>query len=65
MITKPQSCPGLEQHKSLSSYEGKCLDCGKEVEIFSDELHKPRSCPGCKKPLDTTKFTLVAGITQR
>jgi hypothetical protein len=59
-MSTPKSCPGWEQFKSLSSFECKCPECGKEIEIFSDEFDRPHSCPGCKQPVDFTKCTLSA-----
>jgi len=45
-------CPGFESNKSLSEIKLKCPDCGKEVEIFSDEVSKQIKCPGCNSLLD-------------
>ncbi len=57
-MNTPKACPGWEKFKNLSSFECKCPLCGKEVEIFSDELDKEHSCPGCHKKIDFTKCTL-------
>ncbi len=59
-----RSCPGWEQFKNLTSVECKCPECGKEIEIFSDEFEKPHTCPGCKKAIDFTKCSL-GGTTIR
>ena len=42
-----QHCPGFESNKSLSEIKIKCPDCGKVLEIFSDEADKNIKCPGC------------------
>ena len=47
-----QHCPGFESNKSLSEVKLKCSECGKEVEIFSDEQDKKVKCPGCGTMLD-------------
>ncbi len=47
-----QHCPGFESNKSLSELKLKCSECGKEVEVFSDELDKKVKCPGCGTMLD-------------
>jgi len=53
----PTHCPGLQAHKSLSSYTCKCSNCGKEKEIFSDEFDRSHMCPRCNEPLDLTLCT--------
>jgi DNA replicative helicase MCM subunit Mcm2 (Cdc46/Mcm family) len=60
----PQHCPGFEAHKELTSFVCKCPQCGKELEIFSDEFDKPRKCPGCKEPVDFTQCSIEAGVSQ-
>lgn len=57
-MSTPRSCPGWEKFKSLSSFECNCPQCGKVIEIFSDEFDKPRSCPACKQPIDFSKCQL-------
>ena len=42
-----QHCPGFESNKSLSEIKIKCPDCGKELEIFSDEADRTIKCPAC------------------
>ncbi|HOI95969.1 hypothetical protein [Syntrophobacter fumaroxidans] len=54
-MSTPRSCPGWESFKNLSSFECKCPECGKTLEIFSDEFDRPRICPGCKKEVDFSK----------
>jgi endogenous inhibitor of DNA gyrase (YacG/DUF329 family) len=44
----------------LSSFSCKCPNCGKLVEIFSDEFDRPHVCKGCKQAIDFTKCTLDA-----
>ena len=56
-----QHCPGFEAHKSLSSVTFDCPECGKLVEIFSDEFDKPQKCPGCKQPINFSKVNLAEG----
>lgn len=62
MTTTPRHCPGFEQFKNLSSFMCKCPECGREVEIFSDEVDRPRNCPKCGKPMDFTKCSLYAKV---
>jgi len=47
-----QHCPGFESNKTLNEITIKCPDCGKEMEIFSDELDKKIKCSGCSSMLD-------------
>ncbi|MBM3300084.1 MAG: hypothetical protein FJY85_09025 [Deltaproteobacteria bacterium] len=51
-------CPGFEAHKSLTSVEFNCPECGKLLEVFSDEFDKPVKCSGCKTPVDFSKVKL-------
>jgi predicted RNA-binding Zn-ribbon protein involved in translation (DUF1610 family) len=61
-----QHCPGFEAHKSLQSVTFNCPQCGKLVEVFSDEFDKPVKCRACKEPIDFTKVDLgEAGSAQR
>lgn len=64
MISTPKSCPGWEQFKNLSSVECKCPECGKDMEIFSDEFTKQHTCRGCGKPIDFTRCA-IGGTTNR
>ena len=59
----PRHCPGFEQFKNLKSFLCKCPNCGKEIEIFSDELDRPHTCKSCQKEVDFTKCTLTAGAS--
>jgi len=54
-MTDSKHCPGFEQNKSLKTYTCKCPDCGVEVEVFSDELDKKRTCGGCGKEIDVNQ----------
>ena len=54
-MTTPQHCPGFEQLKHLQSFICKCPNCGKEIEIFSDEFEKEHKCKGCGQPVDFTQ----------
>ena len=40
-------CPGFEKLKSLDAFTCKCPNCGKEMEVFSDELDRKHVCPEC------------------
>ena len=51
-MTTPQHCPGFQQFKHLRSFTCKCPNCGKELEIFSDEFDKEHKCKGCGKTVD-------------
>jgi hypothetical protein len=64
MPTTPMHCPGLQAHKNLSSFTCKCPNCGKEIEIFSDEFDRPHKCRGCKEEVDFTKCSIEASGTQ-
>ncbi|MDP2183049.1 MAG: phosphohydrolase [Actinomycetota bacterium] len=44
MPAGPSTCPGNDR-RSLTAGLYKCLECGTEVEMFSDELR--RRCPSC------------------
>jgi len=59
-MTTPQHCPGFEDFKNLSSFNCKCPNCGKEVEIFSDEFDKKHRCKGCNGEIDFSKCELYA-----
>jgi|GEM_PF-511566 len=55
MTEQQQHCPGFEANKSLSEIKVKCSNCGKIVEIFSDEVGKSIKCSGCGSAIDTDK----------
>jgi uncharacterized protein (DUF983 family) len=42
-----QHCPGFESNKTLNEVKIKCPECGKECEIFSDEMNKNAKCAAC------------------
>jgi len=48
-------CPGFEANKSLSEVKVKCPECGKEWEIFSDEVDKSLKCSACGAMVDARK----------
>lgn len=48
-------CPGNELNKSLAVLSCKCDACGKENEVFADEVSKTVKCSSCGEPLDTSK----------
>lgn len=50
-------CPGNELNKTLSVLSCKCDACGKDNEVFADEVNKKRKCSSCGEPLDTAKCT--------
>ncbi len=50
-----QHCPGFESNKSLAEIKIKCPECGRESEIFSDELEKKITCAGCKNTFNPAK----------
>ncbi len=58
MTTTPQHCPGFQNFKNLKVFTCKCPECGKEVEIFSDEFDKALNCKGCGKPIDFSQCAL-------
>lgn len=47
-----QHCPGFESNKSIKEVKIKCAECGKEFEIFSDEVEKKVKCPACSAMVD-------------
>ncbi|MGD9041113.1 MAG: hypothetical protein PVH82_15830 [Desulfobacteraceae bacterium] len=51
----PQHCPGFETLRELESFLCTCPECGKEIEVFSDELKKKHICPKCGKQIDCAK----------
>jgi hypothetical protein len=57
-MTTPQHCPGFEALKNLTSFTCNCPNCGKKIEIFSDEFDRKHVCRGCKQEVDFTKCTL-------
>jgi uncharacterized protein (DUF983 family) len=61
IMTTPRHCPGFEVSKNLKAFTCKCPNCGKEIEIFSDEFDRKHVCSGCGKEIDFTKCTLEAG----
>ena len=64
MNSTPKNCPGFENFKTLTSLECKCPECGKELEIFSDEFDKSHTCRGCNKPIDFSRCG-IGGTTNR
>ena len=59
-MNTPKACPGWERFKTLSSFECSCPECGKAMEIFSDEFDKEHICKGCDRKIDFTRCTLQA-----
>jgi uncharacterized protein (DUF983 family) len=53
-----QRCPGNELNKTLQTYKCDCPSCGKENEIFGDELKKAHKCTECGTALDMSKCKL-------
>jgi hypothetical protein len=62
-MTTPRHCPGFEQFKGLQSFNCNCPNCGKELEIFSDELDRKHICRGCHQEIDFTKCSLRASAS--
>jgi hypothetical protein len=54
MTDAPQHCPGFQANKNLKSFMCKCEACGKEKEIFSDEMNREQFC-ACGAKLDFSK----------
>ena len=48
-------CPGNELNKSASILTCKCKACGKENEVYADEVNKKNKCSSCGEILDTSK----------
>ena len=55
MTEEKQHCPGFEANKTLSEVKVKCPACGKETEIFADELGKTIKCSACGASIETKK----------
>lgn len=47
-----QHCPGFESNKTLNEVKIKCPTCGKESEVFADELKKDAKCSACGASFD-------------
>ncbi len=62
-MNTPQHCPGFETFKDLQSFTCNCPNCGKEIEIFSDEFDKKHICRGCRQEVDFTKCTLKSNVS--
>jgi uncharacterized protein (DUF983 family) len=60
-MTDAKHCPGFEQNKSLKTFLCKCPECGAEVEVFSDELDRKRTCSGCGNEIDVNQCVVDAG----
>jgi len=58
-MTDSTHCPGFEQNKSLKAVVCKCPECGAEVEVFSDEIDRVKTCSGCGKEMDPSQCTVV------
>ena len=57
-MTTPQHCPGFEQFRHLKSFICRCPNCGKKIEIFSDEFDKKHICKECGKEIDFKQCVL-------
>lgn len=53
-MTDATHCPGFQSNKNLKSFMCKCAACGKEKEIFSDEMNREQLC-SCGAKLDFSK----------
>ena len=49
--TTPAHCPGFENFRKLSAFTCNCPECGKEIEIFSDEFDRPTNVPAVVRTL--------------
>ena len=56
-MTDTTRCPGNELNKSLEIIRVDCPKCGKENEIFGDEVGKIQKCTGCKAELDLSQVS--------
>lgn len=45
--------------KEIGMFILKCYLCGKAIEVFSDELYKPRKCSSCKDLIDPSKCEVI------
>ncbi len=50
-----ERCPGNELNKSVSIFTIACKSCGKDNEVFADEIKKSVKCSACGELLDTSK----------
>ena len=57
-MTTQAKCPGNELNKSMETLSCKCPSCGKENEIFKDEINRKYLCVKCGKALDTSACQL-------
>ena len=48
-------CPGNELNKTASIFTIACKSCGKENEVFADEIKKSVKCTACGELLDTSE----------
>ncbi len=55
-MTTLDRCPGNELNKSVSIFNIACKSCGKENEVFADEIKKSVKCTVCGEFLDTSEF---------
>ena len=53
-MTETTRCPGNELNKNLKVFTVKCQKCGKENEIFADEINKAQKCSACNAVLDVS-----------
>lgn len=58
-MSDQQHCPGFESNKTLNAVKMKCPECGKSVEVFSDELEKTTKCPSCNASFDPKTATKI------
>lgn len=57
-VSTPTHCPGFQDLRNLSSFTCRCPECGKEIEIFSDEFNRPHTCSGCGKTIDFSQCAI-------
>lgn len=56
-MTEATRCPGNELNKSVQMINVKCGKCGKENEIFADEVGKAHKCTSCGAELDLSNVS--------
>lgn len=64
-VSTPAHCPGFQELRNLSAFTCKCSECGKEIEIFSDEFDRPHRCKGCGQMIDFSRCSIEssAGVS--
>ena len=58
-MTISKSWMEMTPKKELHIFRLKCYLCGKESEIFSDEVDRIRKCTSCKESIDPRKCEII------